>query len=79
MDLLLMTPRQSLREYSDRLKRSAIARRTSEIQQRMRIRNLLRKAILETAKLDGQTRDLAVELHALAQSAERRLSGRPCC
>lgn len=79
MDLLLMTPRQSLREHSDRLKRSAIARRTSEIQQRMRIRNRLRKAILETAKLDGQTRELAVELHALVQSAERRLSGRPCC
>jgi len=79
MDLLLMTPRQSLREHSDRLKRSAIARRTSKIQQRIRIRNLLRKAILETAKLDGQTRDLAVELHALAQCAERRLNGRPCC
>ena len=79
MDLLLMTPRQSLREHSDRLKRSAMARRTSEIQQRMRIRSLLRKAILETAKLDGQTRELAVELHALVRSAERRFSGRPCC
>lgn len=79
MDLLLITPRQSLHEHAGRLKRSEVARRTSEIQRRMRIRNLLRKAILESAKLDGETRELAVELHALALRAERRLSGRPCC
>ncbi|UCF10275.1 MAG: hypothetical protein JSW65_00915 [Candidatus Bipolaricaulota bacterium] len=79
MDLRLMTPRQSLREYSERLERAAIARRRVEIHQRMRVRNRLRKAILEIVKLDGKTPEVAVELNGLIRSVERRLSGRPCC
>jgi hypothetical protein len=79
MDLLLMTPRETLREHGERLKRAEQSRRASEVSQRMRIRSRLRKAILETVRLDGGTRELAVELHGLVRSAERRLSGRPCC
>lgn len=79
MDLFLMTPGEALREHTERLQRAEQSRRVSEVSQRMRIRGRLRKAILETVKLDGSTRELAVELNGLVRNAERRLSGRPCC
>lgn len=79
MDHILMTPREALREHAERLQRAEQSRRVSEVSQRMRIRSRLRKAILETVRLDGGTRELAVELHGLVRNAERRLSGRSCC
>ncbi len=78
MDLFLMTPREALREHGERLQRAARARQASEIYQRMRIRSRLRKAILETVRLDGSTRELAVEFSRLVRKAECRLSGRLC-
>lgn len=79
MDRILTTPREALREHAERLQRAARARQASEIHHRLQIRSRLRKAILETVRLDGSTRELAVELDALIRKAERRLSGRPCC
>ena len=79
MDLLLMTSREALREHGERLQRAARARQASEICQRMRIRGRLRKAILETVRLDGSTRELAAEFSGLVLKAECRLSERPCC
>ena len=79
MDLLLMTPRETLREHAKRLQRAEQSRLVSEVSQRIRIRSRLRKAILETLKLDGSTQELAVEFSGLVRKAERRLSGRACC
>jgi head-tail adaptor len=79
MNYLLMTPRESMREHAERLQEAARTRQEAEIHHRMRIRSRLRKAILETVRLDGSTRELAVEFTGLIQKAERRLSGRPCC
>ena len=79
MDLILMSPREALREHAERLERAARARQAAEIHQRIRIRSRLRKAILETLKLDGSTQELAVEFSGLVRKAERRLSGRACC
>jgi len=79
MDRILMTPREALREHADRLQRAARARQAAEIYQRMRIRGRLRKAIVETIKLEGSTQELAEEFSRLARSAEQRLSKRPCC
>lgn len=79
MDRILMTPREALRDHAERLQRAEQSRRVSEVSQRMRIRSSLRKAILETVRLDGGTQELVVELHGLVRRAERRLSGRPCC
>ena len=79
MDYLLMSPREALREHAERLQRAARARQASEVPHRMRIRGRLRKAILETVRLDGSARELAVEFSGLVRKAEHRLSGRPCC
>lgn len=79
MNRLLMTTKEALREHTERLERAERARQVSEVYRRMRIRGRLRKAILETVRLDGSAQELAVELHGLVRSAERRLSGRPCC
>ena len=79
MDLFLMTPEEALREHAERLQRAERSRRVFEISQRMRIRGWLRKAILETIRLDGSTRELAEELNGLVRKTERRFSGRPCC
>ena len=79
MDRLLMTPREASREHVERLQRATRARQALEAYHRMRIRGRLRKAILEAVRLDGTARELAVEFDGLVRSAERRLSGRPCC
>jgi len=79
MDRILTTPRQVLREHAERLQRAERSRRVLEISQRMRIRGWLRKAILETVRLNGSTRELAEELNGLVRKSERRFSGRPCC
>ncbi len=79
MDYGLMTTEQALREHKERLDAAARRRQAAEAIQRRRIRSLLRKAILQTVRLDGTTRELATELAGLVRRAERRLSGRPCC
>ena len=78
MDLRFMTVNDVLRDYSGRLERAAAARTAVEIRHRMRVRNRLRKAILEIVKLQGQTPDVAYELDALIRGAECRLGERPC-
>lgn len=79
MDYRLITPNLALREHEARLRDATRAWQAAEAYRRMRIRNNLRKAILETVRLDGSVQDLATELAGLVQRAERRLSGRPCC
>ena len=79
MDLLLMTPREAQREHDNRLQKAARARQALAAYHRMRIRGRLRKAIMETVRLDGTTRELAMEFNGLIRKTERRLSGRPCC
>ena len=79
MVFLLMTPGEALREHTERLQKAEQSRRVSEASQRMRIRGRLRKAILETVRLDGNTRELVVEFSGLVRKAEHRLSGRSCC
>jgi hypothetical protein len=79
MNHLFMTPRESTREHTERLQRALRTRQALEAYHRMRIRSRLRKAILETVRLDGSTRELAMELDGLIRKTEHRLSGRPCC
>ena len=79
MDLRLMTSRQALREHDERVQKAARSRQAVEAYQRMRIRSRLRKAILETIRLDGSTRELAIELAGLVQTTERQLTGGNCC
>ncbi len=79
MDYGLITTNQALREHEERLNAAARTRQAAEAYRRMRIRSNLRKAILETVRLDGSTRELATEFAGLVQRAERRLSGRTCC
>jgi len=78
MDLRLTTVNEVSRDYSRRLERAAAARTAAEIRHRMRVRNRLRKAILEVVKLRGETPDVACELKRLIRGAECRLGERPC-
>ena len=79
LHLLLMTPSEALRGHGERLQRAAYSRQASEVCQRMRIRNRLRKAILEALTLEGSTQELAAEFSGLVRKTERRFSGRSCC
>jgi len=79
MDFALITTRQALREHGERLEKASRVRQATEAHRRKRIRSGLRKAILETVKLDGSTTELVTEFSRLVQRAEHRFSGRPCC
>lgn len=79
MDYRLMTPNLALREHEARLRDANRAWQAAEAYRRMRIRSNLRKAILETVRLDGSVQDLATEFAELVRRTEQRLSGRPCC
>ena len=79
MTRLLMTPEDAQRAYAERLRLTERNRRASEIQHRLRLRRQLRKAILETVRLEGGAQELETEFSGVIRSAERRMSGRPCC
>jgi len=79
MDPILLTPKHALRQHDQRLRSAEDSRRIQEFTRRLRIRGLLRRAILEAVRLDGDTEGLVREVSGLVRSAERRLSGRPCC
>ncbi len=79
MNTLWITPQQTIREHEERLRRASEQRRAGEAVRRMRIRSQLNKAILESVRLDGTTRDLAMEFAGMVRHAERRLTGNSCC
>jgi len=79
MEYGLIISSQARREHELRLLEASSARLAVQVCRRMRIRNDLRKAILETVKLDGSTEGLAVEFSGLVRRAEGCLSERSCC
>jgi len=79
MDHVTLTTNHALREYERRLRDSAKARQANDAYRRMKIRSSLRRAIVETLRLDGDVQELATEFTGLIRSAERRFDRRPCC
>ena len=79
MNRMLWTTNEALREHERRLRCSTRARQANEAYRRMKIRSSLRRAIVETLRLDGDVQELATEFAGLVRRTEQRLSGRPCC